>query len=217
MSNINSFYCPSCRQASALTDRTQYTKELDGGRLRVVYAVAECNNCDFHFLVARESLSGKIIKIWPKSLPGKVSDLIPEPIKGDFEEALVCEAAGSYRGAATLARRTLQVICLEKGAPKEKQQKKNPEKTMRVDLSEQIDWLYKNNIITDEIKNWAHEVRYVGNDAAHPTATDVSSDDARDILELLQSMCDVLYIAPARAAARKSKRTALVEVDSNEN
>ena len=217
MSDINSFYCPNCRQASALTDRTKYTKELDGGRLRVIYAVAECNDCDFHFLVARENRSGKIINIWPKSLPGKVNDLIPEPIKGDFEEALVCEAAGSYRGAAALARRTLQVICLEKGAPKEKRQKKNPEKMMKVDLSEQIDWLFTNNIITQDIRDWAHEVRYVGNDAAHPNVTDVTSDDARDILELLQSTCEVLYVAPARAATRKAKRAATLEEDSNED
>lgn len=217
MSDINSFHCPNCKSASALTDRAKYVKEIKGGQLNIVYAVAECNSCDFHFLVARESISGKIIATWPKSLPGKVNDLIPEPIKSDFEEALKCEAASAFRGAATLARRTLQVICLKKGAPKEKQQKKNPEKTMRVDLSEQIDWLYKNNIITDEIKNWAHEVRFVGNDAAHPNSTDVDAEDARDILELLQSMCDVLYVAPARSAARKAKRIATPEVDSNEN
>ena len=205
MSDTNSFYCPNCKSYSSLTNRASHDKDVKGVALR--YNISECNNCDFHFLVLKHRTTGKILQIWPKTLPGKVNDLIPEPIKSDYEEALVCEAAGSYRGAATLARRTLQVVCLEKGAPKEKQQKKNPEKMMKVDLSEQIDWLYKNNIITDEIKNWAHEVRYVGNDAAHPNATEVTKDDARDILELLESMCDVLYIAPARAAARKAKRT----------
>lgn len=198
MSNTNSFYCPSCKQASALTDRAQYVKALKdnrGSRANVIYTVAECNSCDFHFLVARRDVTGEIITIWPKSLPGKVDDLIPEPIKSDFEEALICEAAGSYRGAAALARRTLQVICIDKGAPENKK------------LHQQIDWLFDNNIVTNEIKEWAHEVRYVGNDAAHPNTTEVTKDDARDILELLESMCDVLYIAPARAAARKAKRT----------
>lgn len=133
---------------------------------------------------------------YPNTLPQTVDDQIPEPVKSDFEEALVCESAGSYRGAATLARRTLQVICLDKGASKTKK------------LHEQIDELFTKNVITQDIKDWAHEVRYVGNDAAHPNATDVTKDDARDILELLESMCDVLYIAPARAAARKAKRTA---------
>ena len=205
MSDINSFLCPNCKSASALTDRAKYVKEVKGGQLNIVYAVAECNSCDFHFLVARESRSGKIIKVWPKSLPAKVNELIPDPIRSDFEEALVCEAAGSLRGAAALARRTLQVICLDKGSSKDKK------------LNKQIDELFEKNIITHEIKSWAHEVRFVGNDAAHPNSTDVDAEDARDILELLQSMCDVLYVAPARSAARKAKRIATPEVDSNEN
>lgn len=139
------------------------------------------------------------MEIYPNSLPGTVASEIPDPIKSDFEEALICEAAGSYRGSAALARRTLQVICVDKGASKSKK------------LHEQIDELFTKNIITQDIKDWAHEVRYVGNDAAHPNATDVTKDDARDILELLESMCDVLYIAPSRAAARKAKRTAMAE------
>ncbi len=193
MSDRNSFYCPSCKGYSSLTDRAKYEKMIGGTRIR--FCVSECNSCDFHFLVTRYDSNGQIIKIWPKTLPGKVDDLVPDPIKGDFEEALVCEAANSYRGAAALARRTLQVICLNKGAPEKKK------------LHEQIDWLFDNSIITQDIKDWAHEVRYVGNDAAHPSTTEVTKDDARDILELLESMCDVLYIAPARAAARKAKRT----------
>ncbi len=193
MSDINSFYCPSCKGYSSLTDRASYNKDVNG--THVGFCVSECNSCDFHFLVMRHRTSGNIIKIWPKTLPGKVNDLIPEPIKKDFEEALLCEVAGSYRGAAALARRTLQVICLDKGAPES------------MKLHKQIDWLFQNNIVTDEIKSWAHEVRYVGNDAAHPNATEVSNEEARDILELLESMCDVLYVAPARAAVRRARRT----------
>lgn len=202
MSDINSFYCPSCNGFSSLTDRTSYAKTINSTRIR--FCVSECNSCDFHFLVTRFDQNDKIIKIWPKTLPGSVDKLIPEPVKSDFEEALVCEAANSYRGAAALARRTLQVICLDKGASKNKK------------LYEQIDELFTKNIITQDIKDWAHEVRYVGNDAAHPNSTDVTSDDARDILELLGSMCDVLYVAPARAAVRKAKRTTLKEA-SDEN
>ena len=118
MSDRNSFYCPSCKGYSSLTDRAKYEKMIGGTRIR--FCVSECNSCDFHFLVTRYDSSGQIIKIWPKTLPGKVDDLVPDPIKGDFEEALVCEAANSYRGAAALARRTLQVICLNKGAPEKK-------------------------------------------------------------------------------------------------
>lgn len=202
MSDVNSFYCPNCKGFSSLTDRTSYIKNING--THISFCVSECNSCDFHFLVTRFDQNEKIINIWPKTLPGKVDKMIPEPIKSDFEEALVCEAADSYRGAATLARRTLQVICLDKSASKNKK------------LHEQIDELFAKNVITQDIKDWAHEVRYVGNDASHPNSVDVTADDARDILELLSSMCDVLYVAPTRAAIRKAKRTTPTK-ESDEN
>lgn len=196
MASVDSILCPSCKQHTVLSRIVYYDRHP------FTFDIAECNSCVQHFLVIRDISTKKILKIYPNSLPGVVSEQIPETIKKDFEEALVCEAAGSYRGAAALARRTLQVICLEKGAPEKKK------------LHEQIDWLFDKNIITQDIKDWAHEVRYVGNDAAHPNATEVTKDDARDILELLESMCDVLYIAPARAAARKAKRTNAVNEET---
>lgn len=189
MASPDSVYCPSCERHTSLSELIHYDKSS------IRFEISECNNCIQHFLVIRNRNEDSIIAMYPKSLPGHVDEKIPEPIKTDFREALVCEAAGSYRGAAALARRTLQVICIDKGAPENKK------------LHQQVDWLFDNNIVTNEIKEWAHEVRYVGNDAAHPNATDVTREDARDILELLQSMCEVLYIAPARAAARKAKRT----------
>lgn len=193
MADVNSFYCPKCKASSALSDRVSYDKNVDG--LILSYSVAECNNCNFHFLVVRNRRDGKIIKVWPSTLPRAVDNKVPSPIKDDYEEALVCESAGAFRGASALARRTLQVICIDKGADKKKK------------LHEQIDELFEKGVITKDIKEWAHEVRFVGNDAAHPNDTQVTADDARDILELLDSMCDVLYIAPARAAERKIKRT----------
>lgn len=192
MASSFSIYCPNCERYTSLSELIHYDKNF------IRFEVSECNNCTQHFLVIRNRNEDKIIAMYPESLPGHVDEKIPDPIKADFKEALVCEAAGSYRGAAALARRTLQVICLDKGTPANKK------------LHKQIDWLFENSIITSDIKNWAHEVRFVGNDAAHPNTTEVAKDDARDILELLESMCDVLYVAPARAAVRKAKRTTKV-------
>jgi hypothetical protein len=135
-----------------------------------------------------------LLKIYPKTLPQTVDKLVPSPIKEDFEEALLCYSVGSYRGAAALARRTVEVICLDKGASTKKK------------LNEQIDELFTNGVITKDIQEWAHEVRFLGNDAAHPTKNEVSEEDAKDILELLESLCEVLYITPAKAAERKKKR-----------
>ena len=95
----------------------------------------------------------------------------------------------------------MQLICLDKRADKNKK------------LYQQIDELFKNGVITKDIQEWAHEVRFLGNDAAHPSKDTVSKDDAKDILDLLESLCEVLYVAPAKAAERKKKRTQGKESD----
>ena len=192
MSDAYSVYCPKCEAHSNLTSRTEYVKHYKG--LSINYSIEECNNCEQHFLVVTNVSDGQRIAIYPRTLPKKVNVLIPSHIMKDFEEALSCYSIGAYRGAAALARRTVQVICLDKGASKSKK------------LQEQIDELFTSGVITKDIQEWAHEVRFLGNDAAHPTKNEVSENDAKDILDLLDSLCEVLYITPAKAADRKKKR-----------
>lgn len=195
MATNNSIFCPYCHERTSLNIRAQHT--IDSAHLQ--YQIGECNGCNGCVLVLRPSdpyrtTSDKPISIiYPHPLPVSVSDIVPENIRIDMSEAKLCLSISAFRGAATLARRTLQVICMEKGAKKEK-------------LADQIDELSEKNIITDEIKKWAHEIRYVGNDAAHPNDALVTKEDAEEILELLDSLCDVLYIAPSKAEKRREAR-----------
>lgn len=192
MADSYSVYCPKCNAYSNLTNRIAYRKHKDG--VATNYSIEECNNCEQHFLVATHASTGERLAIYPKTLSQIVDSLVPAPIRQDFEEALLCYSVSSYRGAAALARRTVQVICLDKGAGKSKK------------LQEQIDELFTNGVITKDIKEWAHEVRFLGNDAAHPTKNEVTKEDAKDILELLESLSEVLYITPAKATERKKRR-----------
>ena len=60
------------------------------------------------------------------------------------------------------------------------------------------------------MKEWGHEVRLVGNDAAHPKKpekdTVVTKEDAEEILQLLEQFTQTLYVAPAIAEERKKLR-----------
>lgn len=199
MADKNSIYCPKCKCHTNLIYRAGYKKSIDRNT-GLCFSVEECNNCEQHFLTIRMNNEyGGIVEKYPNSLPKTVNELIPQEIKTDFEEALLCYSTGAYRGAAALARRTVQLICLDKGADKDKK------------LYQQIDELFSNGVITKDIQEWAHEVRFLGNDAAHPNKNAVSEDDAKDILDLLDSLCEVLYVAPAKAAERKQKRKGAVE------
>jgi len=193
MADQNSIYCPNCKQKTSITKRSDYQWPKDS---QTHYEIAECNSCDFFVLVRRRS--GSIQKIYPDPLPKSIHKKTPEFLKKDLEEANLCFAVGSYRAAGVMARRALQLCYIEKGAPDKK-------------LQDQIDWLLNQQIITKELKEWAHEVRLTGNDAAQPPK-DITKDevvtreDADDILTLLEKFVDVLYIAPALADERRQRR-----------
>lgn len=189
MANNDSILCPSCHERTSISIRGAYIKGV------LQYEIAECNGCDYFLLIKRDRNHNSIIEIQPHPLPKSVDMRIPGGIKEDFIEALLCLSVGANRGAASLARRAVQSICKDKGATKK-------------DLKNQIDELFASNIITKDLQDWAHEVRYVGNDAAHPNDTSVTKEDAEEILDLLESLCEVLYIAPAKAANRKLIREA---------
>lgn len=156
--------------------------------------MGECNSC--HKLVLVNDSSNKI---YPMPLPKAIDERIPATIRKDFEESTICFSIEAYRASAVMARRALQCVCLDKGS-KEKDK-----------LEKQIDWLFSQGIITKDLKDWAHEVRLVGNDAAHPRKPEndqpISKEDAEDVLKLLEQFCQVLYVASAIAEERKKLRT----------
>ena len=118
MADKNSIYCFSCRQKTALTDRAKYS----------CYNISECNSCEFFFLV-RRTYSGDIIDICPKSLPKPIKERTPDFLKRDLEEAYLCFSVDAYRATAVMARRALQLCCIDKGTPANK------------NLMDQIKWL----------------------------------------------------------------------------
>lgn len=194
MADKNSIYCPNCKKYTSLVIRASYSWPKDAN---IKYEIAECNSCDFFVLIKR--LRGVISKIYPSPLPKSLHKKTPEFLREDLEEAYLCFSVGAYRATGVMARRALQLCCIDKGA--------KPQDNLR----NQIDWLLNQQIITKELNEWAHEVRLTGNDAAHPPKDInkdelISKEDAEDILLLLEKFVEVLYIATALAAERRQKR-----------
>jgi hypothetical protein len=70
--------------------------------------------------------------------------------------------------------------------------------------------------ITQELRNWADEVRIAGNDAAHPEEMgSVSETEARSSLEFLDDFVRLSLVVPAKRAARAAARTATAECRVN--
>jgi len=118
-----------------------------------------------------------------------------------LEEAYKCQSIQAWRASVTMARRAIQNICIEKGAPVTRTitPKTGEPKKVKNDLINQINWLYDERIITQDLKDWAHEIRTVGNTGAHPGDAEdtqpVAEQDSVDILNLAEAFCGPLYIA----------------------
>jgi hypothetical protein len=146
--------------------------------------------------------------MYPGSLPKIVDDRIDIKIAVDLEEAYKCAAVSAFRATATMSRRILQVIALDKGAPKTRTTKNGKEVSM--ELINQIDWLYDNHIITTDLKDAAHQVRILGNKGAHPfgpeNTNEIEPRQAEELLGLTEQFVNVLYVVPAITKSLKDDK-----------
>lgn len=189
-----STHCPYCHRYTYISD----AKSSEDIRRRCVWVdevskktwwMGICNNCNNPVLVLNDGQ-----KIYPTPLPKPTDIRIPEIIRNDLDEAKICFSVNAYRACAVMARRALQVCCIDKGANKDNL------------LVNQIEELFNQGIITKDIKDWATAIRWVGNDGAHPNADFVNQEDARDILDLVEQFLQVVYVAPEIAKARLERK-----------
>jgi len=118
-------------------------------------------------------------------------DSAPEGVRQDATAAYRCYAIGEWRASATMARRAIQGACIDKEAPDRR-------------LEEQIDWLAESDVITQQMRQVAHQLRMGGNAGAHPGKdglNDVSERDAGDLLTFLDYFMRYVYEIPGRLAA----------------
>jgi hypothetical protein len=138
------------------------------------------------------------VQIIPAARAVYAGNGVPEPVAKDLTEALGCEAAGFYVGAAVVGRRALQAAVRDRLAT--------------LEITPTNDKLFTEiDALPDEElpKRWkqaAHEVRHLGNDGAH--AEPVSAAEAADVLTFTKGVLEQLYVLPAQLEASKAARAA---------
>ena len=196
MPNYLSIYCPSCHRHTSLdpapvkykSGSYTYTTEAFWEQdYQNTWWMGVCNSCNEPVLVLNKGE-----KVYPSPLPKPTDQNVPAAIRNDLDEAKQCFSVSAFRAAAVMARRVMQVAATDKGAQSEK-------------LVSQIAELQANGVITKDLKEWADAVRWIGNDAAHPSKTTVKHDEAEDVLHLAEQFLHVIYVAPALAAGLRKK------------
>ena len=140
-----------------------------------------------------EHVSSPPIVVWPDR-DAPLSAEIPEPARKAFEEARVCHRAGQFTAAALMVRRTLEAVCVDKGATGNS-------------LNSKLNDLKNKEIIEGKLTDWSHDLRALGNEAAHDTAVFIGAVDAQDALELAEALLNYVYVLNAKYNAFKARRS----------
>jgi len=189
LDNVNLFrLCPYCGNKCQF----RVCKYLDvrSRSKHFSYIIAQCANPE-----CRGIIFGELNNLYPKAGFLVEDEAIPQPVLDDYNEAVKCFEAGAFKATAVMCRRTLQHSVKEKGGKGQY-------------LNNQIDDLYKKKIITEDIKNWAHQIRMFGAEGAHPNKANldfVDKNQANICLEFLTNYFRYVYEMPYKLTKSQKK------------
>ena len=210
--------CPHCT-ARVHLNLVSFDSHLLRNRDVVYYALFRCIPCTklvlktFRFSQntydSNENLSvvGWEDKFPPEELSyaERFEGRVPQEVLIDFREGVVSIGNQCPRAAVSMFRRALQSSLLERGANQEE------------DLIQQI---RNAAFLTQDIKDWAHNIRILGNWGAHPqddNLREVTLEVARETQAFLEEFFNYVYVMPSRVAeARKRNNPEPVEEDNEE-
>jgi len=171
------------------------------------FIIAKCHTCGKLFLyVYKEDIpvgvrfpisrvAGGIekvtlVNIYPL-IQKDIHESIPPEIRKSYLEGITCLNAGCPNAAVAMFRKSLQQICIQQGANRDKE------------LWEQVD-----QVIKDDLKDEALEIRKWGNLGVHPDEIikDVSPENAKQIEEFVAKVSFQIYEYPWRLNKSKEKR-----------
>lgn len=163
-------------QQSRQNDKGQQVNENWSSGLR------SCPNQECRGVVAFiRSRTG--LTLYPAELKEFDPGDLPQAVRECMEEAIKCHAQGCYRAAAIMVRRSLEVMCEERGAT-------GPT------LEKRIEALRNQIVISQDLIDGAHELRFLGNDAAHVEAkafARVGREEAEAAIDVVKEMLRATY------------------------
>lgn len=194
-----SIYCPYCNRFTSIRYATQKICFADGteeiyksntiDRSGSTWSICFCNYCQSVLLLNERTGS-----IYPNPRPVPSDSRIPDDLRIDLDEAKLCLSIDCHRACCVMCRRAIQTACMNKGGEGR-------------DLFSQIDDLAHKRVITKDLADFAHTVRALGRDAAHPDFGPVEKEDAEDCLALTVQFLNTLFVTPTIAAERLKKRS----------
>ena len=149
-----------------------------------------------------EDYDWKVIKRYPKQPPVKAPEHTPDNIANFFRQArhsyqtaiahMGREAPVGFDSSVIMCRKVLETSC------------KHIHPKGSGNLKKRIDTLADQHIITPAIKDWATEIRGIGNETAHEEAP-INKRTATDIINFTEMFLMYIFTLPGQLAERRQQ------------
>lgn len=175
-----SLTCPHCGvQVMAKAIPGVIDVLTSSNRCRV--GLRECNNpaCSGVIFIAIMQGEQRVITVPPYYFKYNQTD-IPAPVLSAFDEAITCFTNSCYMASAMLLRKSIELICEDRGSSGK-------------NLKEKIDNLRHVVILPPEFLSGMHNLRYLGNDAAHVDADTYRQVSQRELQVGIQVTMELIH------------------------
>jgi hypothetical protein len=198
---LHRIVCPFCSERGNFSVEHRAEKKKPNSKKALHFDTVKCGNCAGYVMVlwsaGREFGSGLYayqVLPWPLRLE-EWPDHWPTDVGRYWLQAHRSATDENWDAAALMARSALQLALRGHNAK-------------AGSLKAEIDDLAARGVLPPHMKEWAHELRDLANDAAHPGpgAPTSSSDDVRDVIEFLDFLLQYLYTLPHEIAEYRKRR-----------
>ena len=166
------------------------------------YSVCLCPDCEQPFLV-KESLygvAGEFETVTDQTVlyPGEsklLPEALPDSVKMAYDQAQKCLNASLFEPCVLMSRKCLEAVCKVLNAKGR-------------NLNALLANLHEAEHIDSRLLKWAHQVRAIGNEAAHDIDVPVTKENARDAFEFTETILIYVFSLAKRFEALRERRAA---------
>ncbi len=204
-------FCPKCNilveteviangSGGFRSDAVNPIDEIDAEYHGEIYYISLCIRCKQPFMIRKslygilgefESITDETV-LYPTGSKLPIEDL-PPMASSAYEQALKSFSASLYEPCVLMCRKSLEVVCETLNAKGSS-------------LYGRLESLKKNGHIDQRLLNWAHQIRAIGNEAAHNIEPEIHKEDARDALDLTEAILIYIFSLTRRFESFKSRR-----------
>lgn len=192
-------FCHNCGTATSFY--LYNPDEFERGGKKEYFHFATCEMCGAPGVFLRTDLDEdpepRFNRIFPESR-NALSCSLPPSVERSYAEVLTCEEASAPLACVVMVGRTLEAACKEHFSTQK-----------GITIFKGIQQLYEEGLISEQLKEWADELRVLRNIGAHAVTEDVSPVDAREAVNFLRAILENLYDLGPRFNEFKTRRNNL--------